>query len=284
MQTITFDCEIITPMFISGADGSTPELRAPSIKGMMRYWWRAINSDLSIDDLRKKESEIFGNSDESVGRSKFSIRISHHPDKHFNYKPMPHKDKPFLNAFSVSQKFSLKFLTQSKDNTLEIIKNIFILSSILGGLGKRSRRGFGSYQISKINGVEYNKIINLKNIYEILEDLKPKLFILEKNKIILNKVSKVSFPYIKEIELGNNKSFNNHDQILKHIGESTHNNDKDSLGFASGNERLSSPIYVSILRENNSFIPIITTLNTESKKKLINIQDEQNKFKREILI
>jgi CRISPR-associated protein Cmr1 len=31
METITFTCKIITPMFLAGADGQTPELRAASI-------------------------------------------------------------------------------------------------------------------------------------------------------------------------------------------------------------------------------------------------------------
>jgi len=47
-------------MFLAGADGKTPELRAPSIKGAVRFWWRAMNGCLSIKDLKEKESEIFG--------------------------------------------------------------------------------------------------------------------------------------------------------------------------------------------------------------------------------
>ncbi|MBK8563977.1 MAG: type III-B CRISPR module RAMP protein Cmr1 [Saprospiraceae bacterium] len=38
MKTITFTCKTITPMFLNGADGQTPELRPSSIKGVLRYW------------------------------------------------------------------------------------------------------------------------------------------------------------------------------------------------------------------------------------------------------
>lgn len=70
MKTITFECETITPMFLSGADGKTPELRPPSIKGALRFWWRAINANLveykngkwDYSKLKKKEVEIFGGS------------------------------------------------------------------------------------------------------------------------------------------------------------------------------------------------------------------------------
>jgi CRISPR type III-B/RAMP module RAMP protein Cmr1 len=60
METLTFNCKILTPMFLAGADGRTPELRAASIKGAMRFWWRACNGHLGLDDLRKQEQAIFG--------------------------------------------------------------------------------------------------------------------------------------------------------------------------------------------------------------------------------
>lgn len=36
-KKIIFECEVVTPMFLAGADGKTPELRAPSIKGAIRF-------------------------------------------------------------------------------------------------------------------------------------------------------------------------------------------------------------------------------------------------------
>lgn len=71
-HTITFTCETITPMFLSGADGQTPELRPPSIKGALRFWWRAMNGHLSLEELKKKEDEIFGGTE---GRSKVVVRV-----------------------------------------------------------------------------------------------------------------------------------------------------------------------------------------------------------------
>ncbi len=52
MKTIEFECETITPMFLAGADGKTPELRPPSIKGLMRFWWRAMNGHLPLNNLK----------------------------------------------------------------------------------------------------------------------------------------------------------------------------------------------------------------------------------------
>jgi len=72
MKTITFHCETITPMFLAGADGQTPELRPPSIKGAMRFWWRAMNGNLSLEELKKQEDDIFGATDR---RSKVIINV-----------------------------------------------------------------------------------------------------------------------------------------------------------------------------------------------------------------
>jgi CRISPR-associated protein Cmr1 len=78
MQSITFTCETITPMFLAGADGTTPELRAPSIKGALRFWWRAMNGHLSLEDLKAKEDEIFGGTD---NRSKVTLRVKFDEEK-----------------------------------------------------------------------------------------------------------------------------------------------------------------------------------------------------------
>ena len=76
MEKITFECEVITPMFLAGADGVTPELRAPSIKGALRFWWRALNGHLGLEEMRKEEVKIFGGAiDDKAFKSSFFIRV-----------------------------------------------------------------------------------------------------------------------------------------------------------------------------------------------------------------
>jgi CRISPR-associated protein Cmr1 len=83
-QSITFNCEIITPMFIGNAMPGQCELRPSAIKGALRFWWRAMNGNLvkqkqngeyDYTDLRNKEAEIFGSADEKIGKSKLIITI-----------------------------------------------------------------------------------------------------------------------------------------------------------------------------------------------------------------
>ncbi|WP_345894648.1 type III-B CRISPR module RAMP protein Cmr1 [Phaeodactylibacter xiamenensis] len=59
MESITFHCKVITPMFLAGADGQTPELRAPSIKGAMRFWWRALNGHLGVEEMSCKHKKVY---------------------------------------------------------------------------------------------------------------------------------------------------------------------------------------------------------------------------------
>ena len=42
MQQVTFTLRTITPLFLAGADQTTAELRAPTFRGLMRYWYRAL--------------------------------------------------------------------------------------------------------------------------------------------------------------------------------------------------------------------------------------------------
>ena len=71
MHSITFTCETSTPMFLSGADGVTPELRAPSIKGALRFWWRAMNGHLSLEELKRREVRVEGRR----GRGRAGLKI-----------------------------------------------------------------------------------------------------------------------------------------------------------------------------------------------------------------
>ena len=53
MPSETFKLKVLTPMFMGGADSDgEPELRAASIRGAMRFWFRAIAGAV-INGLRK---------------------------------------------------------------------------------------------------------------------------------------------------------------------------------------------------------------------------------------
>lgn len=295
-------CKIITPLFMSGADGQIPEIRPSEIKGMMRFWWRAINGHQSITSLKKSEEELFGSSDEAVGRSKFSLRINHTKLDTLEYQPVPTKSFK-APAFKPDQTFNLVLSANDGFNGFETIFNLLKISLILGGFGKRSRRGFGSLQIVKENGSDFVFNYSLESICNILNAIVSKGFKVSDNKIIrINAVSKdAHYPYIKEIEIGN-KSYSSWEALIKKIGVAAHEHDCYYTGFTETvkvkeknkerkeSYRFASPVYVSIIKKDGNYYPIITTLNCALEDGIINKlhnkekkTDKTNSFKEAVL-
>lgn len=271
MYTLKIKCKTITPLFMIGADGKTPELRPSEFKGMMRWWWRAIKAEDNIDNLRKEETEIFGGTGEKEGKSKVKIKILSYLENSdiIDYQPLPHHQRnncPIDHSAKCNKAFSLKAIRVNKLLDFEFIftcnevENLIYLMFILGGFGKRARRGFGSLQI-----IEPKVEINLEKILEFLNNIKNNYEIdhssyLNNINAIINKNQKnISYPFVKEIILGKKYLLNEND-ILKAIGLASHNNSNPALGLA--NPRMASPIYVSTVKINNKFYPIITVLNS----------------------
>ena len=92
MEKIIFNCRSITPMFISGVEDNDKEVRASSLKGLLRFWWRAINYKLPLEELRKQESSIFGGTDENSGRSKIVIIVDSRVVSSKDCSMTPHKN------------------------------------------------------------------------------------------------------------------------------------------------------------------------------------------------
>ncbi len=72
MKMIELRCTALTPMFCYGTDQNSPEIRAASIKGMLRYWWRVFNPNKTKANLLQAESELFGDTN---SKSPFDIII-----------------------------------------------------------------------------------------------------------------------------------------------------------------------------------------------------------------
>jgi len=265
MQKISFQCETITPMFMSGADGSSPELRAPSIKGAIRFWWRAMHGNLDLEDLKNREAKIFGGSGEKEGKSNVIIKITKYLEydgKYVNY-PTPHNKRFDQPAFRPSKEFKIILFLKRKiefDDVrfgIEQLKSLFRLISILGGLGRRSRRGFGSFKITEINEEPFTEDITTENIKKLIETINPDF---AWNHTYLNSY----FPYLKNIQFGKK---NNYEELLKKIGEESHNYDCYYSGFAGkikngdrkNSYRFSSPVYISIIENSNTQNQIIIT-------------------------
>jgi CRISPR-associated protein Cmr1 len=297
-------------MFLAGADGKTPELRAPSIKGALRFWWRALNANLVTEnngeydysELRSQESAIFGGTDNS-GRSKVIISIDKQITKTTTAHPTPHKERPFPKlAFTIGSKFEMTInVIDNNVMTEEQVKNLFIIVSLLGGLGNRSRRGFGSFKITEINGIEFEQPNDVGTIESIIKSINPSY--------PFANIS-ADYPFVKSIEIGRAD-----DDVTLKIGQATskiHSSDfklaleiskekgdtyKDKKGnlkpnrrylkyppsLGDANPRFSSPIYVSVIKKDDGKLyPIITTLNTVPPNRRVDVSIQQT-FKNKLL-
>ncbi|EKQ67328.1 CRISPR-associated protein, Cmr1 family [Leptolyngbyaceae cyanobacterium JSC-12] len=181
MPSITFDLETVTPLFLSGADQTTAELRPPAFRGALRYWFRAIagaNYWNDINTLKSLESSILGDSGDHGG-SKITIRLINCPTPEeldpqsvwMTQDRARERDGSGIGylLFSMGMqerkaigvqkpvKFSIKFSTRPNPATLSqdiknllIVANLFCLAVNLGGFGSRERRGAGSLRILKV--------------------------------------------------------------------------------------------------------------------------------------
>lgn len=250
MEKLTIQCEIVTPLLMHGVDGKTPELREQSFKGVMRFWWRAIHGNLSLKELKEKEAMIFGNTEK---KSSFRMKLINNNLNIDEFNPLPHKNSNFrIKGFSTNQTFEIEFFGRN----LDLVKDIFILSTILGGFGQRSRRGFGVIQV--IDNIDKSYVYNL------IKEINPNCSFR----------SNLKYPYLKSIEISEIGEKGEKDvyKLLKRIGEATHNYPY----FGSANPRFASPLWVSIIRKDGFFYPVVSELNSPifCCKKIMNKKEE----------
>lgn len=299
---LTLTCELITPMFMTGADRETPELRPSEFKGMIRWWWRAIKAESDIRKLREKESKIFGGAGEGEGKSRVRVFIESElePSDIVKEQPLPHHSggtscpyhegersstrkvkcrKAFeLSAVRAGKQIKIKFTIPDLAGDIE---SLIYLVFILGGFGKRSRRGFGSFEIIDPSvSIDLKKITELLNLinnsYEISKD--PDLDM----EIVINKQnSGGNYPWVRKIIIGR-QSFDNYSLILRKIGKVSHRYSDPSLG--SIDPRMASPVYVSVIRVNNQLKPIITVLNSSFPEDYHYDIEKQQQFIRELAL
>jgi CRISPR-associated protein Cmr1 len=266
MNRKTIDCKLITPMLMHGEDTQVAELRPPSIKGAMRFWWRAIHGNLTLDELKKQESLLFGGANEnSAVKSSFRIKIGKGLSNSKSINSLPHK-RVITQGYEENQKFEIEFLSNKE---LTKVEKIFELTAILGGFGLRSRRGFGCVSMIKDNSTPITEEYIKGLIADINKEFKY--------------TSTVQYPYIKEFKIG--KTYRNFNDLQKVISNATSGKCGKHL---FNDSRFSSPIYVSILKFNdNDYRPIITTLNCTSVKFKNKTKEEglkvMNEFKKAIL-
>jgi CRISPR type III-B/RAMP module RAMP protein Cmr1 len=161
MTPLRFHLELITPCFCAGATPSVAEIRAPSIRGKLRWWFRVLGGQ------RNQESEVFGAIAGNCGTSSALIVRVSEPVIQSQWQPINFSgisNTGYVLYFAKASgdgarwvaggavpygaSFELQILW--KRNVSQQARELFDLALdaflLLGSLGLRSTRGLGCFE------------------------------------------------------------------------------------------------------------------------------------------
>jgi CRISPR-associated protein Cmr1 len=170
---------------LGDSDQKATAIRPTSIKGALRFWWRAMNGHLDLKTLAEKEAKLFGSTD---GGGVFSLAVSESKIKKNDPNPSGEKDPAIsvqkfgalhyllgqgLNATRnaiTEGKFTITLLfnTTATDNDRQEIEQTLQLFGVLGSLGSRARHGWGSVSLIDVKNAQHIVIPKTEAEYQQL--------------------------------------------------------------------------------------------------------------------
>ncbi|MDW8305413.1 MAG: type III-B CRISPR module RAMP protein Cmr1 [Acidobacteriota bacterium] len=195
---------LITPLFGGGVEAGivdeTNPIRETSIRGQLRFWWRATRGTGDVKDVKKREDEIFGGGGENASQSKVFVKVEtiNHGSlmsifdvrrerrvrpirgyeaiayAAFPLQPSREQTEQQLNKVLSGVKFKLH-ISFPEEIRCDIEAALWAWETF-GGVGARTRRGFGAIELLSVeeNGVGKEVKKYSKNMAEsqIRDDLR----------------------------------------------------------------------------------------------------------------
>jgi CRISPR-associated protein Cmr1 len=185
VNELIMNFRVLTPLYLGGAHMAA-ELRAPGFKGPLRYWYRAVDPGFSslwdnggFKEITSEE-RLFGGCRDKAGQCPFFIRVFSKPFAEFVWKknevarynkgkgpdtingfsylgyPFGLKNNKGINsdlrkAVAPNHTFTVRCFIPPKNNHQELRRALtasWWCLGHLGGVGSRSRRGFGSLELT----------------------------------------------------------------------------------------------------------------------------------------
>lgn len=298
-SSYTFTVKTASAMFMHGADKQKgAELRPPSIKGVMHFWFRALAGGmLGLADLWKLEGKIFGSSEAGQG---VCVRSEGNPAQAVPWPNLlPHKQQVPSPAIKENEKFQI-ILRQNPRRDLQLLNAAawsLWLALNLGGFGQRSRRGAGSLTIELIDPLPEG--MEMKSAFTDLGSLQAYLEggIHAAKSCFKEAAEKFSYPILAtkrdsdpnrfpilssgsaKIVIGEmeaNTEFRARSLIMERRDkvDPSPKHDNSAFGYARGSDRLASPVIVHLYQNSErSFWTITTWFHTpfpiSGKKELV---------------
>ena len=207
-EIITATYRIVTPMFIGDAQQKATGISPASVKGALRIWWRALNwgrvasachsETEALKQLHEEEAILFGSSaydsenkqrDKDgkplIGVSRFTLNVVTEELK-CGKIDKPSSGVQYLlgqGLYSFREgvlrepikggSFSIKCILSAKatDTHKQQLEEALLAFGLLGGMGSRNRKGFGSCAIVEANFSKYDVPQNEEDYKKIIEDL-----------------------------------------------------------------------------------------------------------------
>lgn len=164
----TLTLKTLTPLF-SGDDpesGGDP-IRVPSIRGALRFWFRAVAAGHGVTDLGelwKREERVFGSASKP---SPIAMRIAGQPTVSLDKTPawtskagiryllgqgLCERNALTRSFVPPGETFTVKIKLSGDDTVNQRFMLAVFAWLTYGGLGARVRRGFGRLQLTKLDG------------------------------------------------------------------------------------------------------------------------------------
>lgn len=268
MQKKILKAVAISPIF-SYRKSNDVELRATEWKALMRSVFRWASLEEKTNELYNKETEYFGGSRGENGYAS-PIRLQIMGDNVKNtrgYLVDRHDKRVWGSCYPAKTQFDIifrKYLAQGQ--SLEWYENMFKLSIILSGVGKRSRRGRGAITLEGMPKNKNKLIIWLTEQLNDLNESNEKSPYHSQGDRIENSVLNrdIKRPIIEKVIIGN--EIKKVDIYLKEVDQTAHDvkNLKKKV-FLTGNsfykKRFASSLIVSIAQTGDGKkYPIYTFL------------------------
>ena len=287
MKETVYKCRIITPMFMYGEQNvekerpriiAVPELRTASIKGVMRYVWRAAQAATDCEEMSKREGVLFGAVQPKACQSGLRLQITEDRRQTGRAPLLPHRSgtQTLKTAFienNTSFSVIIRSFGKHQDNH-ETYEAVWEMTSLLAGFGGRSRRGAGAVRLLEKNQEVIPPMASESDVLDtvllLLNKISPNKYERDGVNVRLTNSSNraADYPYIKKIAVSG--ALSNAGELRKQINQFS----SDYAGTLTGGidvsagrvnyKRYASPIIVSVVEISDGYHAILTHLNEAS--------------------
>lgn len=273
MNVTTIQCKTTAPLFMAGPKKEKPEIRAASIKGVMRYIWRAAQNAVDMQALHVREGVLFGNADgDHTCVSPWKLQIfDSNKVKRGDESLLPYRTGTGRNgkyptpSIRPASEFSVRIIgSDNPEEHLSIVR-LFILTCMLAGFGRRSRKGMGTISIEKIEGTGESIRYTADECVNLLNSISSAGYTM-KDDIITPAESGKGYPYIEKIKFSASQTDEKKLGAWQNsIGETAHEYAKEAFSGLA-NPRIASSLLLSTYSVKNQHYCVITQLHFVAPK------------------